>query len=224
VRDGARPAEEALGQVATTIAQLAKVSPLAATRLMQMWGMPAEALPLFIRGAEALERQREAADRLSGSRRNQLDAAERLTEAEGKITLAATGLRNELVTRFEPAITGTLTGLTNWIERNTRTETSIKAITTAAELLAGTALFRMLFGHGALGAAVGGALRLGGGAPAALASNPMLSYAVISRICMPPFQSLRYMIPSGWTLMSQLCGASALPGRGSRMRAGGGAT
>lgn len=121
---GAKRSEEVLPALISKLQEIAKVDPRAALRAMDVLGLPADFLPLIVRGNEELARLRAESDRLRGSTGQNAEAADRYTLAQGKLTLASSGLRDELVTRMEPALSGVLTDLAKLVQGNKDVENS----------------------------------------------------------------------------------------------------
>lgn len=118
MRDGAKSAEAVLPQVVDTLTRLAKTNPLAAERLAGVWGIPSAALPMLIRGRDALQANRQEIERLYGSMGGYLKASEDYTAAMGHMSMASERLGMTVMTRLAPHLTPMLEDLSKWVDRH----------------------------------------------------------------------------------------------------------
>jgi len=115
---GPKSAEAVLPQVVDTLTRLAKSNPLAAERLAGVWGIPSAALPMLIRGRDALQANRQEIERLYGSMGGYLKASEDYTAAMGHMSMASERLGMTVMTRLAPHLTPMLEDLSKWVDRH----------------------------------------------------------------------------------------------------------
>ena len=118
MRDGAKSAEAVLPRIVDTLSRVAKVNPLAAERLAQVWGIPSGALPMLIRGNEALQANRKEIERMYGSMDAYQASSERFTYSTAKLSLASEKLGSTIMTSLEPHLTPLLLSLSTWVEKH----------------------------------------------------------------------------------------------------------
>lgn len=115
---GAKRAEDVLPEVVDQITRLAKIDPRKAERLANLIGIPSSALPMLMRGREALEANRREVENIYGSFDKYEQSSERFTYATGRLSLASEKLGMTVMTALEPHLTPMLLNLSNWVQRH----------------------------------------------------------------------------------------------------------
>jgi len=115
---GAKRAEDVLPEVVDQITRLAKTDPRNAERLANAIGIPSSALPMLMRGREALEANRREVENIYGSFDKYEQSSERFTYATGRLSLASEKLGMTVMTALEPHLTPMLLNLSNWVQRH----------------------------------------------------------------------------------------------------------
>ena len=90
--------------------------PYVQSRIVSAFNIPDELLPAMRKnGAAGIREYMEEARRLNPVTASMIAAAERLQQAQSRVSLATEGLRNRIAERLEPVLTPMLNQFSNWI-------------------------------------------------------------------------------------------------------------
>ena len=116
IATGAKSADAVLPKVVDSLTKAAKTNPLAAEQLAQIWGVPSAALPMLIKGRDALQASRLEIERMYGSFDKYTESSEHFTYSTARLGLASERLGQTIMTSLEPHLTPMLVSLSSWID------------------------------------------------------------------------------------------------------------